>query len=220
MKGCTFEMGDLPSGQGRGSLLTRIIDPCLAVNKHPLQFFFLALILAGDARAAEIQPGTTCRRMFTDVDGKTISTFDGHVTLVAVVTRETEADARVLADRVPRKYYGDPHVRLVTVVNFQGKLYRSVHGVTAAFIRRRLDGEARRLQPIYQANRLSSDPRHDLFVIADFTGQVSATLGVPRDASNSTVLVFRGDGRLQEGWSEVPSAAAVASALIAADEQM
>lgn len=188
----------------------------LAVNVRPLQFFFLALVLVSPASAGEMPSGAGYRRVLTDVDGRMISTFDGHVTLLAVVTRETEADARLLADRVPRKYYGDPYVRLVTVVNFQRKLFHSLEGVTAAFIRHRLDGEARRSQPIYQANRLTRDPRPDLFVVADFPGEASAGLGV-RDESGSTVFVLAGDGRLQQSWHEVPSATDIASALSAAD---
>lgn len=184
-----------------------------------LQFFFVAFALAAPASGDGIQPGTIRRCASNDVDGNQISSFDGHVTLLAVVTRANQDDARVLADRVPRQYYGDPHVRLVTVVNFQGKIYRSLRAITSAVIRRRLEAEAQRLRPIYEGKRLAHDPRRDLFVIADFDAEMTAGLGLPRDRQDTTVLVLNGEGRLVEGWNGVPSAGALSAALSAADER-
>ena len=151
--------------------------------------------------------------VFTDVDGNRISTFDGHVSLVAIVTRTTQNDARTLADRVPRKYYGDPHVRLVTVINFQGRTFSSFHPVAKALIRRRLDAEAERLRPEYAAKHLSRDPRQDLFVVADFDGEATARLGVPAKASGTVILVIDGEGKVMVRWNVLPSAETLAAAL-------
>ncbi|MDQ6810107.1 MAG: hypothetical protein M3Z64_11900 [Verrucomicrobiota bacterium] len=188
------------------------------MNSRPLQFFFLSVILGSTFAAGETQALASCRCVVTDVDGDRLSTFDGHVTLVVIVPRARELDARLLADRVPKQYYGDPHVRLVTIVNFGGRTFRSLEGVANVLIRRRLDAEAQRLRPIYDARKLKRDPRHDLFVVADFDGQTSVRFGVPAETAGTTVLVFDGAGRLIERWSDVPAADGLAAALAQADQ--
>ena len=84
------------------------------------QCFFLVLLLAATTlQAAELRVGNNYQLMFTDVDKRQLSTSDGHVIIISVVTRENEAKAQALGDRVPHQYYGDPKFRLITLVNFQ-----------------------------------------------------------------------------------------------------
>ncbi|MEP6956170.1 MAG: hypothetical protein ABI883_05040, partial [Chthoniobacterales bacterium] len=106
--------------------------------KRSHQIIFLALFCAaGFVAAASLQPGSVYELSFSDVDGNNLSTADGHVTIITVVTREQEEKAHAVADLVPERYIGDPKYRYVTLVNFQGKLAGPLQGVTRAVIRNR-----------------------------------------------------------------------------------
>ena len=74
----------------------------LRVFVRPLQYFFLAAILAGTpARANELHPGNVYPLTFTDVDRHQLSTADGHVTIITVLTRKDEEKAEQVGERVP-----------------------------------------------------------------------------------------------------------------------
>src|SRR3954463_11550438 len=112
-----------------------------------LQIFSTALLLASSvANAAPLQPGTVYDLKFTDVDGKSLATADGNVTIITVVTREEEDKAKAIADLVPDRYIGDQKYRYITLVNFQGKLMTPLRGITRGVIRNRLDAEAKTLK--------------------------------------------------------------------------
>lgn len=183
-----------------------------------LQYFFLALLCAGpSARAEELRPGNVYRLTFTDVDRHQLSTSDGHVTIVTVMTRKDERKAQAVGDRVPRYCFGDPNYRLITLVNFQQGIFSPLRGMVSAIIRHRLDAEAKGLQKIYTAKRLTRNPREDIYVVADFDGQAVAKLGIAPSSSEFAVFVFDGRGRLIKRWNDAPSSeelnAAVAEAL-------
>ena len=184
-----------------------------------LQSFFLALILAASATAtaAELQVGATHRLTFRDVDGQDLSTAAGHVTIITVITRENEEDARAVSKLVPERCIGDPKYRYITLVNFQGKLPGALRGVTRAVIRNRLDGEAKQLKPRYVAKHLTRDPRDDVYVVADFDGSAVTRLGLSPDSAKLAVFVFDGRGTLVARFNQVPSEAAMVKAIAAAD---
>lgn len=177
-----------------------------------LQLFFLCTALSV-ALSGDLQRGQVYPLLFTDVDRNQLSTSDGHVTIITVMTRPNEAKARAAAERVPDRYLGDPKYRYVTVVNFQKKLMRPVHGITMAVIRRRLNAEAARMRPKYQAKRLTRDPRRDIFVVADFDGKAVSQLGINPASDAFTVFVFNGQGRLMARWNDLPPAPALAAAI-------
>ena len=176
-------------------------------------FFLIALLIAATLQAAEVRVGNNYELVFTDVDKRRLSTADGHVTIISVATRENEAKAQALGDRVPQQYYGDPKFRLITLVNFQQGIFAPFRGVIMAIIRSRLDAEAKNLQRVYSERKLKRNPRDDIYVVADFDGKAVSQLGIAPKSSEFAVFVFDGRGRLVRRWSDVPSADDLAQAL-------
>jgi hypothetical protein len=183
-----------------------------------LQFFFMAFILVAAVPAyAELQTGATHALTFPDVDGHNLSTADGHVTIVTVVTRENEANARAISLLVPERCIGVPKYRYITLVNFEGKIPGPLRGLTRGIIRNRLDAEAKELKPRYEAKNLTRDPRSDVYVVADFDGSAVKRLGLTPESANLAIFVFDGKGKLVGRWSEVPTEEALTSAILAAE---
>ncbi|HEV2047518.1 MAG TPA: hypothetical protein VGQ95_13090 [Chthoniobacterales bacterium] len=176
-------------------------------------FFFLAIcfILCAAALSADLTVGQIYGLNFVDVDGHTLSTTDGHVTVVVLTTRSDIDKARAVGDRVPEYCLGDPTYRLITIVNFQKKRSKPVRMIVSALVRRRLDAEAQRLQPRYAAKKVAHDPRRDVFAVADFDGSVVAGLGARFEASDFRVFVFGRKGELLQQWNDVPTAAQLAA---------
>ncbi len=183
--------------------------------RRVLQLFFASWLafaaLGADEEGWKV--GSTHRLTFEDVDGDELSTADGHVTIITVVTRENEAQARAVADLVPDRYVGDPKYHYITVVNFQGKLPGPLQGITRAVIRSRLEAEAKKLKPDYAKRKLARDPRDDLFVIADFDGSAVRKLGLPVETNEVAVFVFNGEGKLVARWKGVPPGDSLAGTL-------
>jgi hypothetical protein len=180
------------------------------VKSRLVQYFSICVGLA-TAHAADLQRGAFCRCVLTDVDQRQVSTADGRVSVVTIVTRANEHDARVVGNRVPQQYYADPNLRFVTIVNLGP--HPTLHGIFSAFIRRRLELEVQRLQPIYRAKGSSRDPRQDLFIVADFDGTAVSQFGVPADAKKTSVFVIGGDGRVVADWDHLPPSEELAAAL-------
>lgn len=179
-------------------------------------FFVTALITSAFAQTKPLTTGETYRLFFTDINRNQLSTSDGHITIVTVTTRQTEEKARALGDRVPDAYIGDARYRFVTVINFQGRIYSPFRTLTTALIRRKLNQEAKRIQPRYSNAHLTRDPRRDLFAVADFDGSVVSQLGIASSSEEFAGLLFDGEGRLLRRWSDVPTQAELAEALGAA----
>jgi hypothetical protein len=176
-------------------------------------FFAAALVVAG----AELQPGSSARLAFRDVDGNEHFTAKGNVTIVTVVTRQLEDKAQAVADHVPDRCLGNPKYRYLTVVNFQRKIPGPLQGLTKAIIRKRLTSEAERLRPDYAARHVGHDPRQDIFVVPDFDGSAISQLGLSPDSDKLSVFVFNGRGKLVARWNDVPSEEALTKAISAAE---
>jgi hypothetical protein len=186
----------------------------LRVFARPLEYFFLAAILAGTpVRANELRSGNVYPLTFADVDRQQLSTSNGHVTIITVVTRKDEQKAQQVGDRVPHVYLGDPKFRLITIVNFQQKIFPPFRGLIMAIIRNRLDAEAKELQKIYTTKHLTRNPRSDIFVVADFDGKAASQMGIAPSSSEFAVFVFDGRGRLVRRWNDVPNVDALSAAL-------
>jgi hypothetical protein len=178
------------------------------------QYLFLALVLMViPARGAELRAGNNYPLTFTDVDRHQLSTSNGHVTIITVLTRRDEEKAEAVGDRVPHQYYGDPKFRLITLVNFQQKIFPPFRGMISAIIRYRLDAEAKDLQKIYTERQLKRNPRDDIFVVADFDGKAVSQLGIAPTSSEFAVFVFDGRGRLVRRWNDVPGQEMLAQAI-------
>jgi hypothetical protein len=176
-------------------------------------FFLIAMLAAATLQAAEMRVGNNYPLTFPDVDQHRLSTADGHVTIITVVTRKDEAKAEAVGDRIPHQFYGDPKFRLITLVNFQQGIFVPFRGVILALIRHRLDVEAKELQKVYSEKHLTRNPRNDIFVVADFDGKAVSQLAIAPTSSEFAVFVFDGRGRLVRRWNDVPSAEALADAL-------
>jgi hypothetical protein len=186
------------------------------VSLRAPQFFFLAqsvsLLLALSLHAA-LSAGQNYALNFTDVDGRTLSTSDGHVTIVVLTTTADREKARSVGDRVPDYCLGNPNYRMITVLNFTRKHTRIGRKIATMFVRHRLDEEAKRLQTRYDAKKIASNARSDIFAVADFDGTVSSQLGRQPEAIDFHVFVFGRNGELLQQWDDVPSAADLAAAV-------
>ena len=183
-----------------------------AVFRWP-QYFLILVVLATTSGAIQLRQGNTYPLTFTDVDHHQLSTADGHVTVISVVTRRDEAKAQTLGDRVSKITFGDPKFRLVTVVNFQQNILPPLRGIASAVIRHRLDVEAKDIQKSYAQRHINRNARDDVYVIADFDGKAVSQLGIAPTSSEFAVFVFDGKGRLVRRWNDVPAEDAVTQAL-------
>ena len=180
-----------------------------------VQFFFVATLLCLHCLPLLAGPsvGQIYALNFTDVDGNTLSTADGHLTVI-VLSKQADVDkARLVGDRVPEHCLGNPTYRLITVIGFENGHSRPTRMILNALARRRLNAEAKRLQPRYLAKKLTRDPRGDVFAVLDFDGAIAGKLGIPVGSSVFQVLVLDRKGKLLERWTDVPTAEQLAAVL-------
>src|SRR3954471_7768642 len=176
-----------------------------AIFRRPQYFFLFLLFAAVTAGAIQLHPGNTYPLTFTDVDRHQLSTADGHVTIISVVTRRDEAKAQTVGDRYSQIAAGDPKVRLITLVNFQQNILLPLRGIVSAVIRNRLDSEAKDVQKAYAERHINRSARDDLYVVADFDGKAVSQLGIAPISPEFAVFIFDGKGRLVRRWNDVPT---------------
>jgi len=189
---------------------------CLLVRPRALQFFFftkaVSLLFVAPLHAA-LSVGQIYALNFVDVDGRTLSTADGHVSVVVLATPVDSEKPRAVGDRTPGYCLGNPTYRMITVLNFTRKYTGFGRKIATMLVRRRLDQEAKRLQPRYDAKKITHNARGDLFAVADFDGTVSSQLGGQPGAADFRVFVFGKDGKLRRRWDNVPAANELAAVL-------
>ena len=162
---------------------------------------------------AALSVGQVYKFNFTDVDGHTLSTSDGHVTVVVLTTTADREKARSVGDRAPDYCLGNPNYRMITVLNFTKKNTRIGRGIATMLVRHRLDEEAKRLQARYDAKKIARDARRDIFAVTDFDGTVSSQLGAELESLDFRVFVFGRSGELLQQWGDVPAADDLAAVL-------
>jgi len=197
----------------QGTTLSAI---CLLVILRALQFFFFVviLILLPAARLhGALAIGATYPLSFVDIDGNKHSTADGHVTVIVLTTPADRQKARTVGDRVPEHSLGNPDYRMITVIRFVKRHTVVGRRIATAFIRHRVNEEAKRLQVRYDAKKIVRDARKDIFVATDFEGSMSSQLGEPQGATDFCVFVFGRNGELIAQWRGVPSAEQLATAV-------
>lgn len=179
------------------------------------RFFLVAIVLAITPLllANELQIGNSYPLLFKDVDQRQLSTSDGHITIITVVTKEDEQKAQAVGDRFSHSHLSDPKCRLINIVNFQQKIIPILRRLALSIIRHRLAAEAREIKQTYATRYVDRNPRDDLFVVADFDGQAVSQLDIVPTSSDFVVFVFDGNGRLVKRWNDVPSAEALAGAI-------
>lgn len=168
------------------------------------QFFFFATLLFASlsSLSADLSLGKCYPIRFSDVDGNTLLTSDGHVTIVVLITPSNFSKAQMVGNRVPDSCLGNPTFRMVTIVKF-AKHSRPVRAILTAGARHRLNAEAKRVQPRYDANKITRAPRRDIFAVADFDGSSVSQLGA-ESATDFYVYVFGRKGELLAKWNNVP----------------
>ena len=184
------------------------------MRRRTIQFFFFISVLffscAPPLRAA-LFDGQIYTLNFVDVDGRTLSTAGGHVTVVVLATLADTAKARAVGDRVPDYCLGNPTYRMITVLNFNQKRIRAGRSIATMLVRRRLDAEAKLLQRRYDAKKLAREARRDIFAAADFDGTSASQLGAQTGSSDFRVFVFGRNGKLLRQWNDVPTSAELAT---------
>src|SRR6266404_1711839 len=155
-----------------GNLSGAVILPrCLLMRRLALQFFFFMSVVSFSCAPqlrATLFDGQIYALSFVDVDQHTLSTADGHVTVVVLATLADTARAHAVGDRVPDYCLGNPTYRMITVLNLNQKRTRAGRVIATMLVRRRLDAEAKLFQRRYDAKKLARDARHDIFAVADF----------------------------------------------------
>jgi len=157
--------------------------------------------------------GKTYALKLIDVDGRTLSTTDGHVTVLVLVARRDVDKSRLVGDRTPERCLGNPKYRMITVLRFDPTQSRTIRFVSSAMVRRGLNTEAKRLKPRYVAKKLNRDPRGDLYAVADFDNSTASQLGLQDDAARFRVLVLSDRGVLLREWMDVPDKQELAAAI-------
>ena len=163
---------------------------------------------------ADLEVGKIYRISLTDVDGNSLSTADGHTSVLILTSQANTERARVAADRIPDFCLANPaNYRMFTVLAFEKKHSRPVQAILRSLIRRRLDSEAKRLQTRYDNAKINRTARGDVFAVADFDGAVTMQLDSKWEANLFRVFVFAKNGGLLKQWNDVPTAEELAAAL-------
>jgi hypothetical protein len=155
--------------------------------------------------------GQRYRINFVDVDGHSLSTADGHVTVLVLMTPEDREKARSIGDRAPDYCLGNPSYRMITILNFTKRRTPIGRNVVTMLVRHQLDEEAKRLQARYNEKKIARDARSDIYTVTDFDGTISSQLGAESGAPSFGVFVFGRNGELLQHWDDVPSAQELAS---------
>jgi len=184
------------------------------MSQHARFFFGVPIFLVSVAAlAAALVPGRAYVVKLADVDGRSVSTADGRITVLVLTTSGDTAKARNVGDRVPDFCLANPNYRMITVLNLTGKYPGLARAMATWLIRQGLNAEARRLQKRYDGRKIQREARLDVFAVADFDGSIVSQLGVRAAASEFRVFVFGRDGQLLRQWNDVPSASELAEAL-------
>jgi len=189
---------------------------CLLETPRALQFFFFIatlIVLPAVGLNGALSIGATHSVGFVDIDGNKHSTADGHVTVIVLTTPAEKEKTRTVGDRVPERCLGNPDYRMITIIRFVRRHTVVGQKIATAFIRHRVNEEAKRLQARYDGKKIARDARKDIFVATDFDGSISSQLGEAEGAANFCVFVFGRNGELIAQWHEVPSAEQLATAL-------
>jgi len=176
-------------------------------------FFFVAAFFAQMSLiAADLSNGQIYSLTFVDVDGRTLFTADGHLTVVVVTTLAETDKARVVGDRVPDYCLGNPLHQLITIIEF--KKHRALaRAFLAALVRHRLDSEGEQLQKRYDRLNIKRNARLDVHAVTDFDGKIAAQLGSSNVDAVFRVFVFGRDGALLKEWNDVPTTEQLAAML-------
>jgi hypothetical protein len=191
-----------------------IAATCLLMRRGPLQLFFALIgFFIASSTDADLVVGQKCAFNFTDVDGNKFSAADDRVTTIVVTPPGNVDKVRMVGDRIPDYCLANPAYRMITILNFEKQHTLPMRKILAALVRRRLNGEGKRLQQRYAARKITRDPRKDVCAVADFDGSAVSQLGIPHGSTTLQVFVFGRNGELLQRWNDVPSAPDLAAVI-------
>jgi hypothetical protein len=185
------------------------------VKPSRAQIFFAIIALCAPLISilAELTVGESYRINFSDTEGNTLSTADGHITTVVLISKSNIDKAHAVGDRTPDFCLTNPTYRMITVLAFETKHSKPVRMILTSLMRRRVDSEARQLQTRYDRLRIGRNARQDVFAVADFDGAVTTQLGAQPTAALFHVFIFGRNGELLKQWNDVPSAEELSAVL-------
>ena len=181
------------------------------MSRSRLQFFFFATLFFVSPVRADPIVGHTYSLTMIDVDQNKFATADGHVTIIVMTSSTDIEKAKSVGDRVPEYCLGNPEYRMITILRFAKNHHAPLRMIVNALVRRRLDAEAKRLQPRYLAKKITRNPRSDVFAVADFDGTIASQFGFAADSITFQVLVLDRKGELLRRWTDVPTAEELAA---------
>ena len=185
------------------------------MNLSRAQIFFAILALCVPSISILAQPtaGENHRINLPDVDGNALSTADGRITIIVLVSKPNIEKAHAVGDRIPDFCLANPKYRMITILAFEKKHSQPVRMILTSLMRRRLDSEAHRLQSRYDQLKIARNARQDVFAVADFDGTATAQLGAKPETQLFRVSVFGRTGELLKQWDDVPKAEELAAVL-------
>lgn len=149
-----------------------------------------------------LQPAV-CRELPT-VGGNSISLTGGAPTVVTVITKDREDQAKRVGSYLSDEEIAKNQVIAATVLNFEGKLKPSMEKLTAAQIELDLKKESARLGPKYRHLGVDQSPLQNLHVVADYDGSITRSLGVDSAEHPVVVLIYDKSGNLKARFPGLP----------------
>ena len=141
---------------------------------------------------------------FIDLDGNTLLTNNGHVSIVVLTARSNWTKALEMGDQIPDACLQRPEYRLITVVDF-GQHSRPIRALLKTGARVRFRSAIRHVQSRYDRLKIERNPQHDIFVVADFDGTTVSRLGSESGTTPFQIFVFDRQGKLLAQWNDVPT---------------
>jgi hypothetical protein len=186
------------------------------VSLRALQWLFFAMgvsLLSAASLHGRLSNGQRYVLNFVDIDGRKLSTADGHVTVLVLATTRDAEKVRAVGDSAPDSCLGNPKYRMITIIHFAKKHTAIGRKIATMLLRHRVSEEAKRLQARYDAKKIARDARNDIFTVMDFDGTAASQLDAQTEAASFHAFVFGEDGELLQQWNDVPSAADLAAAI-------
>src|SRR5882724_5699054 len=116
------------------------------VSLRAVHFLFFVIAVSFFSIAplsGALSNGQRYRINFVDVDGNALSTADGHVTVLVVITPADSEKARAVGDRAPDYCLGNPKYRMITILDFARRHTQIGRKIATIFVRHRLSEEAK-----------------------------------------------------------------------------
>src|SRR5436853_6311904 len=99
---------------------------------NPIVLAAGAICFATSSLLAGLTVGRSYPLRFNDVDGNSLSTADGHFTVLVLSNKANSDKAAAVGARIPDFCLGNPIYRMITIISFETKHSRPVRAVLRA----------------------------------------------------------------------------------------